>query len=183
VHLTPRLIWRVLVRSHYWSNPTKQSVGAKVRKQVISTANHANHANLPPPWGSLGAIRVVACCAVENARFVICISGPRSGSVFRASSVRSYPPGGKEIRGNRLLSPASVGQRMGWEDQGRQEHGWFGSGTAPEKSTDPSGTGDAFGPGQLVSASRRSAMVRLVLCRRRSGRAPRLNMTPAIWRD
>ena len=50
----------IILRSASGQNPREASVGAKARKQVISTANHANHANLPPPWTSLGAIRVVA---------------------------------------------------------------------------------------------------------------------------
>ena len=39
---------------------------------------------------------------------------------------------------------------MSWEDQGRQEHGWFGHGTAPPKlKPDESGRSDRFGPDGL----------------------------------
>ena len=37
---------------------------------------------------------------------------------------------------------------MSWADQGRQEHGWFGYGTAPPKLNGPEGAaapGDLFG--------------------------------------
>ncbi len=37
---------------------------------------------------------------------------------------------------------------MGWEDQGRQDHGWFGHGTGPGGETVASGDG-MFGPGHL----------------------------------
>jgi hypothetical protein len=39
---------------------------------------------------------------------------------------------------------------MSWEDQGRQEHGWFGDGKAPEKPEDASGGGGMFGAGGLA---------------------------------
>jgi hypothetical protein len=38
---------------------------------------------------------------------------------------------------------------MSWEDQGRQEHGWFGSGKGPEKPRNASSVG-MFGPGELA---------------------------------
>ena len=47
---------------------------------------------------------------------------------------------------------------VGWEDQGRQEHGWFGHGTAPVKPTDQAGHDgtEPFGPDE---ASQRFAAV------------------------
>ena len=39
---------------------------------------------------------------------------------------------------------------MSWEDQGRQEHGWFGSGTAPTTDNESgSSAAGLFRPGQL----------------------------------
>jgi hypothetical protein len=39
---------------------------------------------------------------------------------------------------------------MGWRDQGRQEHGWFGDGTsAADKTSDASTRDDLFQPGAL----------------------------------
>ncbi len=39
---------------------------------------------------------------------------------------------------------------MSWEDQGRQEHGWFGSGTAPKTDQQAGSSGAGlFGPGGL----------------------------------
>jgi hypothetical protein len=43
---------------------------------------------------------------------------------------------------------------MSWEDQGRQEHGWFGNGTAPEKFADAAGTSEFFGPNGLAQRIR-----------------------------
>jgi hypothetical protein len=40
---------------------------------------------------------------------------------------------------------------VSWEDQGRQQHGWFGSGTAPQQFEDTSDPGAMFGPGGLAA--------------------------------
>jgi hypothetical protein len=48
-----------------------------------------------------------------------------------------------------ILSFQVVESPVGWEDQGRQEHGWFGHGTAPAKANDASGEG-MFGPDGLA---------------------------------
>ena len=39
---------------------------------------------------------------------------------------------------------------MSWEDQGRQQHGWFGDGKASQTSAGGSGDGNAFDPGTLA---------------------------------
>ena len=46
---------------------------------------------------------------------------------------------------------------MGWEDQGRQEHGWFGSGTIPDGPADNSG--DASGIGEQGLNQRPDAVI------------------------
>ena len=69
-------------------DPTEESVGGNARKQASSTAKHAN---LPLPWRSLGAVRVV-------------------GVSFRAPGVRLYPlgdcwsPAGPHAHGGRVDS-------------------------------------------------------------------------------
>ncbi len=51
---------------------------------------------------------------------------------------------------------------MGWEDQGRQDHGWFGHGTGPGEAG--AAADDGFGPGQLARramAARQGAVAAL----------------------
>jgi hypothetical protein len=43
---------------------------------------------------------------------------------------------------------------VSWEDQGRQEHGWFGDGKGPEKPKDASGSGGVFDLGGFVQRIR-----------------------------
>jgi hypothetical protein len=43
---------------------------------------------------------------------------------------------------------------MSWEDQGRQEHGWFGNGTAPKKFAVAAGAREIFGRNELAQRIR-----------------------------
>ena len=43
---------------------------------------------------------------------------------------------------------------MSWDDQGRQEHGWFGFGKGPERPKNASNSGDVLGVGGIAQRIR-----------------------------
>ena len=81
-------------------------------------------------------------------------------------------------------------RRMGWEDQGRQEHGWFGHGTAPDKgkqtAPDPSVLGQSEADRALALAygalgSLPPAQRRQVEAQYGNGTLPRLKEALTAW--
>lgn len=70
---------------------------------------------------------------------------------------------------------------MSWQDQGRQEHGWFGNGTAAGHTD--AGDGRLIGPdglGQRITAVAYGAIASL---RARRGHGPRDSWTRSRCRD